>query len=130
DCGDLIIRGRSGCEIYGHAPGTILDLVALSTESLPGFEQERSAAEDTVRYLTEGRDPQVGLVASRGDGSFLVAVLMTPSPGLQFPGPLELGGAPEVAVYLVIGPNGELHDLSTRVESALSLEPIRVPNDP
>ena len=129
-CGELFIRGRSGCEIYGHAPGTTLDLVRMRAESSPGFEQERSAAEDTVRYLTDGRDPEVALVASRTDGSFLVVVLMTPGPGLQFPGPLELGGAPQVAVYLVLGPDGELRDLSTRVESAPPLEPIRVPNDP
>ena len=54
----------------------------------------------------------------------------TPGPGLQFPGPLEFGGAPQVAVYLVIGPEGDFRDPITRFGSAPPLGPIRVPNDP
>lgn len=124
-CESFITRGKTLCERQGYSSATVVDQIRLRSESLPGFAQERRPAENTIQYLTEGRSPTLDLLAVRGDEAILAVISIANGRALQFPGPLELGGPDENALYVIVSKDGVLLDLSTRTVGSPPLEPIQ-----
>jgi hypothetical protein len=129
-CEMFATRGRSqeeACALIGAGPGAAMTMFTTASESAAGFEVLAKDVADNVTYLTAGRHPSLQLLASRDDGAYLAIVGTDARPGLQFPGPLVLGGGDIAAVYLVVSPNGQLVDVDQHIASAPPLE--RLQND-
>jgi hypothetical protein len=124
-CESFVVRGVTLCERSGLTPGTTVEQISLNGEGLPGFRMERPVAGQTVRYLLDGRGPELQLLAARDDGATLAVITIAPRAALQFPGPLRLGGADVATLYMTVGPGGTVLDLEQRVVGAPPLEPVR-----
>lgn len=124
DCAGVITRGVDLCSTTGRSRGTLVQLFEPN-RSLPGYRIERPAAEDTVKYLVQGRNPRPVLVARADSGEYLIVIGLTPKPSLRFPGAIPNGGADVVAVYLTITASGTVVEMNERGSGSPPLEPIR-----